>query len=170
MPQKLRIASKGVQKQVGKLFDNTGDYLPGLTDQGVQMRFVIQCVPEELRRSLLRGVRPAWPRARPALTTLPHHRAATRAYKVENPNHWISIERTSGRTDPPLRSTFARFSSPKPLNLRNWPKCLKPLPIGLETLGGRKSKIQIMRSLEDIRRDKSAHLLFRAFVMSHVVA
>ena len=69
--QKLRIASKGVQKQVGKLFDNAGDYLPGLTDQGVQMRFVIQCIPEELKRSLLRGARPALPGARPALTTLP---------------------------------------------------------------------------------------------------
>ena len=67
--------------------------------------------------------------------------------------------------------TFASFSSPEPLNLRNWPKCLKPLPIGylgnaLETLGGRKSKIRITGSLEDIREDRSPHLLFRAFVMS----
>jgi hypothetical protein len=30
---------------------------------------------------------------------------------------------------------------------------------------GRKSKIRIMRSLEDIQEDKSAHLLFRASVM-----
>jgi hypothetical protein len=60
--------------------------------------------------------------------------------------------------------TFARFSSPQPLNPQNRRICVKPLPTclpnALETHGGRKSQIRIIRPLEDIREYKSPCSLF----------
>ena len=69
--QKLRLACRGVQKQVGNLFDNAGEHLPDVAEQGAQMRFLIQCVPEQVKLSLLRGARPAFSGTRPALSPLP---------------------------------------------------------------------------------------------------